>query len=120
MHSRETDRVIVEQQSRFVDVSGAYCDSKELLTLVQKNNMHIKKKATSFVLNKDSQLKRVERKQKKLEDVVHFNVPTFVILCSFLASIAVCPFVFGLTPVKKIPSEFYCSKNYLRNLHFGS
>ncbi len=67
MHSRETDRVIVEQQSRLVDVSGAYCDSKELLTLVQQNNMCIKEShrgIISFVLNKDSQLKRVEREQK--------------------------------------------------------
>ncbi len=29
------------------------------------------------------------------------NIPTFVILCSFLASIGVGPFVFGLASVKK-------------------
>ncbi len=40
-----------------------------------------------------------------LKDMVHLNVPTFVILYIFLASIGVGPFVFGLTSVKKTTSK---------------
>ncbi len=64
MHSRDTDRVIVEQQSRLVDVSGIKCDSKELLNLDKKHERkESNRESIGSVLKNDSPWKRMEREK---------------------------------------------------------